>query len=158
MEEGGNTIMNKESSEQTREDTWQILEQKYIRQTEQFQIRLKCAQEWLRMYCHGETIRDKCKQKQIENIVIYGVSNFASLLIEACLKEEIHIVGISDKKITKEGMDYLEIPFISPQMVGKLGNNITIVITAMGFAEEIKKEFTNRGMNNVISLLELIEE
>lgn len=157
MEEGGNTIMNKDEKEQKKQESWHLLEYGYIKQIESLQIRLKCAQEWIRVYCCGQSMRDKCKQKKIENIVIYGVSNFALLLIEACFKEDIHIVGISDSKITTGGMDYLGIPFISPQMINNLGNNVTIVITAMGFVEEIKHELIGRGINNIISLLELIE-
>lgn len=139
------------------EKDWEIQELEYCKQINQLNMRLKCANEWIRLYSQGKKIWDKCNQKCIKKIVVYGVSDLASMFIDFCFQENIHVVGISDSKITAEGMDYKGIPFIPLLNIKDKGEDITVVITAMGYVDEIRNALISNGIINIVSLLELVE-
>lgn len=138
-------------------NSWSMLELEYIDQLNHANMRLKCAQEWIRLYSQGKTISEKCQQKAIDKIIIYGASDMAVFLIDFCIREGVQVIGISDSKITKSGMDYKGIPFLSVADINAVKEDATVVITAMGFVEEIKGMLLKKEITKVVSLLELVQ-
>ena len=117
--------------------SWEILECEYIGQIEQLNMRLRCAQEWIRLYSQGETISEMCRRKNIDKILVYGASDMAVFFIDFCIREGIPVIGISDSKITKSAMDYKGIPFIligdSERLEERKENNERNLVFSMVF-------------------------
>lgn len=116
------------------------------------------ANKWIYLQNHKKSLVKNLIGRGIQQIIIYGASDFAVRLIEYCENEEYKIKAIADKKIIYNGAEYKGIPLISMDEIGKMDlSNTSIVITAMGYYEEIKKSFEQKNIKNVMSLRELIE-
>lgn len=122
--------------------------------TEKYDI----ANKWMYLHNHKIKIVKDLIDRGIQQVIIYGASEFAVRLIEYCENEKYMIQAIADKKITYSGGEYKGIPLISMDEIGKMDLSSTcIIITAMGYCEEIKKEFEQKNIKNVMSLRELVE-
>lgn len=121
--------------------------------------KFELANKWLRLQNRNISIFQSLKDRGIEKIIIYGASEFAVRFLEQYDKEDdaIQIIGIVDKKISFKGGDYRNIPLLSINDIADLDMNDTcVVITAMGFYEQILDELHEKGVEDVISLRELI--
>lgn len=123
-----------------------------------FVTKFNVASSWLRIIYKHRSIVEDLKKKNIDQIIVYGASEFALRFIEECEKENINVAAIADRQVSGRGYAYKGIPLISiedilePEM-----ENTCIVITAMGYAEEIEKEFQTRGIKNYMFLQELAD-
>ena len=82
-------------------------------------------------------------------------------LLEQCENENniVEVIGIADKKIRSRGAFYKDIPLMSIDDIQEVNVDSTcVVITAMGFYDEIVKEFREKGIVNYISLREVVED
>lgn len=121
--------------------------------------KFELANKWLRLQNKNISILQNLKVKGIEGIVLYGASEFAVRLLEQCEKENmpVKIVAIADKKISSMGTYYKDIPLISiNDIAGMNRDTICVVVTAMGFYDEIADELQNKGITNVKSLKDII--
>lgn len=117
------------------------------------------ANKWLHLQNNNLSILQSLRNKGISKIIIYGASEFALRLIEQCEKESepTEVIAISDKRITSKGTYYKDIPLISIDDIKSIDRDDTcVVITAMGFYEEIVNKFRDKEITNFTSLRELI--
>lgn len=122
---------------------------------EKFEI----ANRWLYLQNRSISFLENLKKSGFDKIIIYGASEFALRLIEQCENENniVSIIGIVDKSISSKGMCYKSIPLLSFSDILELDmKNVKIIITAMGFYEEIKINLEEKEIFNFISLKELI--
>ena len=121
--------------------------------------KFELANKWIRLQNKGISIPQHLRTRGIQKIVLYGASEFALRLLEQCENEAgiIEIVGISDKKISSKGDFYCGIPLVSIRDIKKIvSEDMCVVITAMGYYEEILGELHKEGILRTISLQELI--
>jgi hypothetical protein len=117
------------------------------------------ANKWIYILNRDITLTQGLIKNGFNQMVIYGASEFAVRLIECCKKEKFEINAIADKKVKHGGGTYMEIPLITIDDLEKLDlSQICVVITSMGFYDEIKDDLNKRHIKNVISLRELIED
>lgn len=126
-----------------------VLETKY-------QIVLK----WLQLQQQGYSIFTYLKEEGIHSIVIYGVTELSMTLFNENRNGKNHniIKAISDKKI-KEGDSYRfdDIPCVSPIAIREIVTDDDIVlVTAMGWYDEIKIELKRLGIKRIASIQEII--
>ena len=117
------------------------------------------ANRWLHLQNRNISFLEQLKNTGVDKIILYGASEFALRLIEQCENENdvVKIIGIVDKTISSKGMSYKTIPLLSFSDILELDmKNVKIIITAMGFCEEIKNKLEEKKIMNFISLKELI--
>lgn len=121
-------------------------------------LKYELANKWLHLLNRKISILENLKKSGIDKIIIYGASDFALRLIEQCENEQIiEVLAISDKLIINEGGQYKNIPLITMNEVQNLiTDNVCVVITAMGFCEEIVGDLRKRGIEKYILLRDLI--
>ena len=89
--------------------------------------------------------------------MLYGASEFAVRFLQRCEEEKIVISAITDKKINAEGGFYQDIPLVPVNNIKKyLGDKDYIIVTAMGYYEEIKTRIEKEGYAQIISLRTLL--
>ncbi len=116
-------------------------------------LRYKTMLSWARLYADKGSIKEQIKRKGIGGIIVYGATEIAEVLIRQCISEDITVYGVCDKRVIKQGMDYYGVPIIP---VSDIKNyDATLIITSMGFVDEIKRELD--GICEAISLRELLE-
>ena len=123
--------------------------------------KFELANKWLRLQNRNISILQGLRNKGITKIIIYGASDFALRLIEQCENENnvVKIIGIGDKKISSKSGDYKNLPYLTIDDIALLKmENMCVVITAMGFCEEIRSELRKRGISKIISLKEMVNE
>ena len=121
--------------------------------------KFELANKWIRLLNKRISILQELRVKGIRRIVIYGASEFALRLLEQCEDEAgiIEVLGVSDKKISSQGDFYCGIPLVSIHDIKKMeSEDMCVVITAMGYYEEILGELQKEGILRIISLQELI--
>jgi hypothetical protein len=117
------------------------------------------ANKWIFLLHHDKPLTENLLKKNVNQIIIYGASEFAVHLIEQCKREKFEIKAISDKRIKHSGGLYMQIQLITIDELEKMDLLYTcVIITAMGFCEEIKNELAQRHIENVISLRELVND
>lgn len=137
-----------------------VWKEKYIEERKKREIlvqQYQTANKWVELFCRGITIRDRLKEWGIKGIVLYGASEFAVRFLQRCEKEKIVISAITDIRINAEGGFYQNIPLVSVRNINKyLGDEDYIVVTAMGYYEEIKTGLEKEGYARIISLRTLL--
>jgi pyruvate kinase len=132
--------------------------EKYKKQVLIANEKYEIANKWIYLLNNDKPLTENLKNNNINQIIIYGASELAVRLIEQCKRENFVIMAITDKKIKHSGGFYMEIPLITIEELERTDLSHTyVVITAMGFYNEIKDELVQRNIKNVISLRELIE-
>lgn len=114
--------------------------------------------KWMRLQNKNISILKYLNTKGISKIIIYGASELALRLIEQCENEKcIEIIAISDKKVHSKDTYYKDILLVAMDDIVEINEeNVYIIITAMGFYDEIAGELTEKGITNFISLRELV--
>lgn len=117
------------------------------------------ANKWIRLQNKKISILQGLIEKGIKKVILYGASEFCMRLIEECEKENnvVKIIGIADRNIISKGGYYKDIPLITIDDILNIdANDSMLIITAMGFYKEISIELKSKGINNFLSLRELI--
>lgn len=123
--------------------------------------KFELANKWIYLLNRKKSILQNLRDKGIIKIIIYGASEFGVRLLEQCENENniVEVIGIVDKKISSKGAYYKNIPLMSINDIVNLNmNDTSVVITAMGFCEEIMDMLKSEGIINIISLKEMIED
>lgn len=121
--------------------------------------KFELANRWLHLQNRNISFLEKLKNTGVDKIILYGASEFALRLVEQCENENniVKIIGIVDRSISSKGMFYKSIALFSINDILKIDmKNVKIIITAMGFYEEIKNNLEDKGISNFISLKDLI--
>ena len=126
--------------------------------TQRFVEKYELANKWIRLQNKKISILQSLKNKGISKIIIYGASEFALRLLEQCENENVvEVIGIADKNITSKGEYYKDIPLLSvDDLIESDMRNVCVVITAMGYYNEISNELKEKGITNITSLREMI--
>ena len=116
------------------------------------------ANKWLCLQIKESSLFRSLKRKGVKKIIIYGASDFALRLMELCKCEgDMELIAISDKAIISSGQKYKGIPLIPVSDIRPLQSADTcIVITTVGYQEEIEDDFKRRGIEDYILLRDLI--
>lgn len=115
--------------------------------------------KWMDCKLKGGSIAEALKKRGFSRIVIYGYAELGQLLCKEMLQEGISVVCILDKaaKTTEAGT----IPVCKPEAVKASDQERlqidAVVVTAVYYFEEIRKELTEAGYQNVISMGTLLE-
>lgn len=120
--------------------------------------KLNIAMKWLQNNNKGKSLFWHLREQGIDKIIVYGASEFAVRFLEEAEKENYRILGIVDKRIISPTFFYQKIPLLSLEDLSlEKYKNEYVVITAMGYYEEIRCELQKKGIEKVISLREVIE-
>lgn len=118
-------------------------------------LKLDTALAWIRCAQKGKSPIDRLREKQIKQIVVYGITELGELLIEEAYEKQYKILAITDQAVREGGYEYRGIPIIRRQDVGKYSGEV-FVVTSMTFWEEIKDELHAEGCRRVMALRELL--
>lgn len=118
-------------------------------------LKLETALAWIRCAQKGNSPIDRLREKRIDQIIIYGITELGELLIEEAFEKQFRILAITDRAVKEGGYEYQGIPVIRRRDAGKYSGEV-IVVTSMTFWEEIRDELHAEGCRRVIALRELL--
>lgn len=108
---------------------------------------------WIRIEQNGENIPKYLKEKNINKISVYGYGDVGKLLYNELINTNIVVTEILDKRdIRTENNLVIKKPHHGNRDVD------AIIVTAISYFDEIKKELSQLGYKNIISLQKLVEE
>lgn len=108
---------------------------------------------WMDLKIRGYGIAYVLSKMKYCNIAVYGYAELGQLLCRELADTDIRISYLLDKKIKDTGSGNL--PIYVPR--SGLPNVDAIVVTAVYYFDEIKKELSQMGYQNVISFRKLLE-
>lgn len=117
--------------------------------------KLEAALAWIRCMQRGRSPIDRLREKEIEQIIVYGITELGELLVEEAYQKKYKVAAITDRAVREGGYEYQGIPVIRRKDIEKYRDEV-IVVTSMAFWEEIKDELYLEGCRRVISLRELL--
>lgn len=115
--------------------------------------------KWMDCRLKGGSIAAVLRKRGFSRIVIYGYAELGQLLCKEMLQEGVSVAYVLDKaaKTTESG----SIPVYKPEAVKSSDQELqqidAVIVTAVYYYEEIKKELTETGYHNVISMGTLLE-
>lgn len=92
------------------------------------------------------------KQYKIKNCAIYGYAELGKILRRRLEKSDISILYVLDKKVDADPDG--QIPFYYP--ISGLDKPDAVIVTAVYYFDEIRKELLELGYNNVYSLYDIV--
>lgn len=109
--------------------------------------------QWLGLHHAGFYIADYLKRKGIKRIAVYGYAELGTHLVNELKNTEIEITCLIDQK---DRFPYSHIRAIKPDEFE--GNVDLIIVTPLMHFGEIKEYFEGRGIKQLISLEEMLED
>jgi LmbE family N-acetylglucosaminyl deacetylase len=107
--------------------------------------------DWIKSYQNKKYIADWFHEN---NVTIYGYAHIGQLLYRELRSADINVEEILDKRELKA--EAQECRIVKPQDGNKAVE--CVVITAIYYYDEIKKELLESGYNNILSIKDIIEE
>ncbi len=121
-----------------------------LNKTDSVSFRAEAATEWADFCYRGGSLGDFFINNRMRRIAVYGYGRLGKLLIRALRDEGIIIDYVIDKKAEK-----LDCPVRAFSPEGVLPPCDVIVITVSGY-NVLREAFRKKGIENVISLKELL--
>ncbi len=118
-------------------------------------FKLETALAWIRCAQRGKSPIDRLREKNIERIIVYGITELGELLVEEACRKKYKVLAIADRAVQEGGYEYRGIPVIARKQLEKYSNEV-IVVTSMTFWEEIRDELYAEGCRCVIALREIM--
>jgi LmbE family N-acetylglucosaminyl deacetylase len=112
---------------------------------------------WMRLENHSKRLSDYLLQKKINKVIIYGYKEVGQLVEDGLLRDGVKVVGIIDNNI-KLRNKYPEKIINIEEGLDNGYQDITILVTATFYYEDIKNKVEKYGYKNVLSLKSIIEE
>lgn len=109
--------------------------------------------QWLGLHHAGIYIADYLREKGIKRIAVYGYAEYGTHLVNELKNTEIEIVCLIDQK---NRYPYSKIQVIKPDEFE--GNVDLVIVTALMHYDEIKEYYKKRGISQLISLEEMLED
>lgn len=122
---------------------------------EQNNYKLMTSILWIKCLLQGKSPFERLRQAGIDEIIVYGITELGEMLIQESLNEGYKVVGITDRKVVEGQYSFQNIPIFAMDELSNYKEKC-IVVTAVMFWEEIKKELNGKGYTNVIPLWELM--
>lgn len=110
---------------------------------------------WIKCLLRGKSPFERLREKGIDEIIIYGITELGEMLVQESLNEGYRVVGITDRKVVKGQYDFENIPVLTMDELRNYREK-HIVVTAVMFWDEIKRELNAQGYDKVIALWELM--
>lgn len=108
---------------------------------------------WLGSELKGKSLADKLRERNVSTVAIYGYAEMGKLLTEEMDKsEDVSVEYILDKKEFKDEKHMIYRPQTG------LRKPDCVIVTAIFYFDQIKKELESLGYTNIISLVNLVEE
>lgn len=117
--------------------------------------KLKTALAWIRCMQKGRSPIDRLREKKIEQIIVYGITELGEFLIEEARIKKYKVLAITDRAVRGGGYEYQGIAMLKREDIGEYKDEV-IVVTSMTFWEEIRDGLYAEGCKRVISLRELL--
>lgn len=117
--------------------------------------KLKTALAWIECLQKGRSPIERLRKEEIEQIIVYGITELGKFLVEEARLKEYRILAITDRAVREGGYEYQGIPVIRRNDIAKHKEEV-IVVTSVTFWEEIRDELRAEGCKRVISLRELL--
>lgn len=117
--------------------------------------KMMTALAWVRCLLNDMSPLKRLRMSGIDEIIIYGIAELGELLVWEALVEGFKVSGITDKKVAIGQYDFDGIPVLTIEELDAYRDKC-IVVTAVGFWAEIKKELNQIGCSNVVVLWELL--
>ncbi|MDE7430768.1 MAG: hypothetical protein K2N34_02460 [Lachnospiraceae bacterium] len=138
-----------------------LWEKKYLDEkakTNRLEVLYRTAGKWLELFSRGISLESRLREWGIKRFVIYGASKFSLRMLDCCEREKIAVAAITDKRITVMGGLYNDIPLIPVQNLQNYAKSDGyIIVTAMGYFEEIRSELEHMGCQRILSLEQLLD-
>jgi len=120
--------------------------------------KLETALAWISCLQQGKSPIDTLGQMGIEQVIVYGIADLGEKFVYEARRKGYKVLAIVDKRVEQGSYTFDGIPIITiSDLQLESYRNEKIVITAMSFWEEIKKDLQSRGVRNILSIRELIE-
>lgn len=110
---------------------------------------------WIKCLLKGGSPLQRLRDAGVDEVIIYGITELGELLVQEALNEDYKIMGITDKKVVKGQYEFRDVPIITVDEMSNYKEK-HIVVTAVMYWDEIKRELNEQGYNNVIVLWELM--
>lgn len=121
-----------------------------------YRMKFDTACLWIARMQDGMSPIDSLRKKGIDSIVVYGMTELGELMVREAVNKQFKVKAITDKRVSGEYV-YGGIPVIPVSGLLPSGyKDEYIVVTAMAFAGEIKKELNAAGIGKAVSLLDLL--
>ncbi len=108
---------------------------------------------WMDLKLRGYGIDDILSKLEVYNIAVYGYAELGQLLCRELVDTKIHISYLLDKRVKETGIENLLVYL--PQ--NGLPEVDAVVVTAVYYFDEIEKDLSQMGYQNIISLRNLLE-
>lgn len=108
---------------------------------------------WLEFKIKGRNTAELLERSGYHIIAVYGYAELGKLLCRELFNTQIQVAYILDRKVKKA--DIGNYPVYTPER--GLPNVDSIIVTAVFDFEAIKRELSDMGFRNIISLKELLE-
>lgn len=109
--------------------------------------------EWINLKNQGKNIASFLEANGYKKIAVYGISTVGETLVNELKQSNIQVLYAIDNNITKSK---IEIDIVSLQK--KLPKVDAIIVTAITFFDEIKRELRTKTNCPVISLKDIFDE
>lgn len=110
---------------------------------------------WIKCLLQGKSPFERLRKEGIDEIIIYGITELGEMLVQESLSEGYKVTGITDRRIAKGKYVFENIPILTTDELQKY-KEVPIVVTAVMFWDEIKRELNEKGHDKVIALWELM--
>lgn len=115
--------------------------------------------KWVDRKIKGQNIADMLRMCGYTKIAIYGFAELGRLLCKEILQGGMQVEYILDKTVAATGIE--ELPVYKPADIRESDQGFlridVVIVTAVYYFEEIKRELTEMGYQNVISMRTLLE-
>lgn len=108
---------------------------------------------WMDWKIKGKCVAEVLLKRNWSRIAVYGYAELGQLLCRELAESGVYISYILDKKVTDSGIKNL--PIHIPQ--SGLPQVDVVVVTAVYYFDEISRELSQMGYQNIISLRTLLE-
>ena len=109
---------------------------------------------WMELKIQGFGLARRLERGGYCRIAVYGYAEIGKLLCQELLGTSVHVEYVMDKKVSRTGQEGL--PIYVPQK--GLPQVDAVIVTAVYYFDEIKKELLEKGYKNIISFRMLLEK
>ncbi len=108
---------------------------------------------WMDLKIRGYGIADILNRLKINTVAVYGYAELGQLLCRELAGTSVHVSYLLDKRVKDTGIKNL--PVYTPQ--SGLPQMDAVIVTAVYYFDEIEKELSQMGYQNMISFRTLLE-
>lgn len=108
---------------------------------------------WVALKIEGHSVSELLRPYGCHSVAVYGYAELGRLLCQELRNDSIKVLYVLDKKVTNTNRN--DLPIFTPS--SNLPPVEMVIVTAVYYFDEIKKELTELGYKNVLSFRQLLE-